>query len=107
MRRLRSVALATLAMSTALIATPFSQSGAALIPDPGVKGCDILVTAPVGHSCMLPWPNDAFTVAAKTTTGRRINISATLDPANKSGVHVNPKAQNLNDGFSPGSVILV
>ena len=107
MRRLRSVALATLAMSTALIATPFSQSGAALIPDPGVKGCDILVTAPVGHSCMLPWPNDAFTVAAKTTTGRRINISATLDPVNKSGVHVNPKAQNLNDGFSPGSVILV
>ncbi len=107
MRRIRTFAMVGAMASLSLISTPLALSGASVAADPAVKGCDVLVTAPAGHACMLPWPNDAFTVAAKTPTGRRINISATLDPANKSGVHVNPKAQNLNDGFSAGSVILV
>ena len=107
MRRFRSLAAATVALSTALIATPLSFSGAATAPDPGVKGCDVLVTAPSGHSCLLPWPNDAFTVAAKTATGRKVSLPAALTPANKSGVRVNPTAENLNDGFSAGSLIMV
>jgi hypothetical protein len=76
------------------------------IPDPAVDGCDVLLNAPVGHDCLLPWPNDAFTVAAPTTTGRRLNISSKVDPTNIHGVHVDTTAQNKADGFSPGSAIL-
>ena len=69
-------------------------------------GCDVLLHAPAGHDCLLPWPNDAFTVPAHTSTGRQLNISSAVDPANIGGVHVDTTHQNDNDGFSPGSVIL-
>ena len=81
-------------------------AAAAAVPEPGVSGCDVLLAAPAGHHCLLPWPNDAFTVHASTSTGRRLNISSNLDPANKSGVHVNTAAENKGDGFSPGSLIM-
>ena len=70
------------------------------------NGCDVLLTAPVGHHCLLPWPNDAFTVPSNTATGRRLNISSGVDPANVAGVHVGTTYQNQGDGFSPGSVIM-
>ncbi len=76
------------------------------MPDAAVSGCDVLQTAPAGHDCLLPWPNDAFTVAARTSTGRRLNISAKVDPTNVHGVHVDTTAQNKADGFSPGSLIM-
>ncbi len=76
------------------------------MPDPAVNGCDVLLTAPVGHDCLLPWPNDAFTVPANTMTGRRLNISSSVDPQNVNGVHVDTTAQNAADGFSPGGAIL-
>src|SRR4051812_8498700 len=82
-------------------------TGTPRLPDPAVHGCDVLLSAPVGHDCLLPWPNDAFTVAAPTTTGRRLDISPAVDPANTNGKHVDTNAQNRGDGFSPGSVILV
>jgi len=75
--------------------------------DPGVRGCDVLLTAPVGHDCLLPWPNNAFTVASKrTVTGRRLSISSSLDPTNVRGVHASTTYANQGDGFSPGSVIM-
>ncbi len=76
------------------------------MPDATVNGCDVLLAAPVGHDCLLPWPNDAYTVPAHTTTGRQLNISSTLDPANVKGVHVDTTAQNHEDGFSPGALIM-
>jgi len=76
------------------------------VPEPGVTGCDVLLSAPVGHDCLLPWPNDAFTAAASTPTGRKLNISSTVDPANVKGVHIDTAPQNLGDGFSPGSLIM-
>jgi hypothetical protein len=78
----------------------------AAVPEPGVPGCDVLLTAPVGHHCLLPWPNDAFTVAASTPTGRKLNISSTVDPSNINGVHVDTTAENQGDGFSPGALIM-
>jgi hypothetical protein len=80
---------------------------ASTVPNPGVTQCDSLVTTPVGHSCLLPWPNNAFTKAAKTLTGRLVDISATATPMNKSGVHISPTYQDQNDGFSPGSVVMI
>ena len=77
------------------------------VPSPTVNGCDVLLTAPAGHHCLLPWPNDAFTVASQaTTTGRRLDISPKVTPTNVKGVHVDTASQNQADGFSPGSVIM-
>ncbi len=60
---------------------PGGVAGAkATMPDAAVSGCDVLLTAPVGHHCLLPWPNDAFTIAAPTSTGRRLNVSSKVDP---------------------------
>jgi len=85
---------------------PGATAAAVAVPEPGVTGCDVLLTAPAGHHCLLPWPNDAFTVHASTSTGRRLNISATVDPANKQGAHVKTASENQGDGFSPGSLIM-
>ena len=87
-----------MAVPAAVAATP---------PDAAVKGCDVLVTTPADHSCLLPWPNDAFTKKASTLTGRQLNIPATGTPANTSGKHIDPTYQNLNSGFSPGSQIVI
>jgi hypothetical protein len=76
------------------------------MPDAAVHGCDVLLTAPAGHDCLLPWPNDAFTVPAHTVTGRRLDISSKVDPTNIKGVHVDTTAQNQADGFSPGALIM-
>ena len=99
-------------MCTALVvmaggcATSSPEAAAATLR-PGVKGCDVLLTAPVGHDCLLPWPNNAFTVASKkTVTGRKLAISSRVDPTNVKGVHPSTKYVNQGDGFSPGSVIM-
>jgi hypothetical protein len=77
-----------------------------VMPDAAVHGCDALLEAPTDHHCLLPWPNDAFTRHANTSTGRRLDISSEVDPANKDGVHIDATAQNHADGFSPGSMIM-
>jgi hypothetical protein len=74
----------------------------ALTTDP--VACDPLG----GDRCMLPFPNDHFTVSDRSTaTGRRVQLAPTTTPANAGGVHVDPTELNRNDGFSPGSAIAV
>ena len=104
---LSSVVLAGLLVPLCLTVAAPASAAASTMPDPGVAKCDALVTTPVGHECLLPWPNNAFTKAAKTATGRLLNIAPTATPKNKSSVHINPKYQNQNDGFSPGSVVMI
>jgi hypothetical protein len=61
-----------------------------------------------GEHCMLPFPNDYFTVAdRRTATGRRVDLDREATPANAGGVHIDPTELNRNDGFSPGSTIAV
>jgi hypothetical protein len=58
-------------------------------------------------ACLLPFPNDTFTVADPTTdTGRRVNFSPLAMPRNTAGKPVDPTEFNRNDGFSPGSPVL-
>ncbi len=76
------------------------------------------VPAPVGEvagvcdpidpaHCLLPFPNDHFTVAdVSTATGRRVNLSALALPTNVAGKPWDPTEWNRNDGFSPGTPIL-
>ena len=59
------------------------------------------------RDCLLPWPNDGFTVPDETTaTGRRLAIQDETAPTNEDGVYIDVTDQNRADGFSPGSVIL-
>src|SRR3954451_13245404 len=63
---------------------------------------------PTDHAaCLLPFPNDTFTVAAPTTkTGRRVNISPLATPRNVAGKPIDPTEFNRNDGWSPGATLL-
>jgi hypothetical protein len=65
--------------------------------------CDPLDKA----ACLLPFPNDAFTRADKSTdTGRRLALRVALMPRNDKKKPIDPAPYNAFDGFSPGSVIL-
>jgi hypothetical protein len=59
------------------------------------------------RACLLPWPNNAFTVPDPTTpTGRRLAMHPESPPRNADGVPIDVTDQNRADGFSPGSAIL-
>lgn len=60
------------------------------------------------EQCLLPFPNDYFTVADESTpTGRRVALVAESLPANIAGDHIDPTEWNRLDGFSPGAPLLV
>src|SRR5690606_34916982 len=94
---------------TTAIAAPFLV--AALIPSaaaappgpPPAEGCDPFDSA----ACVLPFPNDYFTVPdSSTDTGLRVAFADDALPANALGRHIDPTEWNRNDGFSPGSPVL-
>jgi hypothetical protein len=60
-----------------------------------------------GARCLLPFPNDYFTVRDRSAeTGRRVDFATDATPANTAGVHIDPTELNRNDGFSPGSALV-
>ena len=82
-------------------------------PSETISPLEVYLTGPLvcdpldERACLLPWPNDAFTVADPSTpTGRRLAIVADSTPMNADGVSIDPTDQNRADGFSPGSSIL-
>ncbi len=84
---------------------------AELMPDTIARGCDFLDPS----SCLLPFPNDYFTVKAgdgtpqsvvKGGTGRRVNFNPLAMPRNAEGKPIDPTEWNRNDGFSPGQMIV-
>jgi hypothetical protein len=69
---------------------------------PTEQRCD-----PIGARCLLPLPNDHFTVADATTpTKRRLAIARASMPANKKGVRIDVTDQDRADGWSPGSTMM-
>lgn len=56
--------------------------------------------------CLFPFPNDYFTVADATPTGRRVNLSREAMPANYAGVRADPTRWNQADGWSVGPMLL-
>jgi hypothetical protein len=57
--------------------------------------------------CLLPWPNNYFTIAyPSTATGIRLNVSPLATPRNAAGAPIDPSDWNRLDGFSPGSQIV-
>ncbi len=58
--------------------------------------------------CLLPFPSDYFTVKDPSTpTGLRVDLPVSVMPKNASGVPIDPTAFNRNDGFSPGTPLLL
>ena len=71
------------------------------------NGCEFIAD-PTSGVCMLPFPDDYYTVADPTShTGRRVHFSDEGLPANAEDAHIEAGPYNASDGFSPGSVILV
>jgi hypothetical protein len=71
------------------------------------ENCDFIAD-PGNPLCMLPFPDDYYTVADPSSpTGRRVYFKAAGMPANVLGTHVDPTPYNASDGFSPGSAILL
>ena len=56
--------------------------------------------------CLFPWPNDHFTKAAATPTGRQLDLNSQSVPKNKEDVPIDPTDQNRGDGFSPGNMMV-
>ena len=58
--------------------------------------------------CLFPYPDNRLTRADRTSaTKLRVSLPAAAMPANTKGVRVNPGAWNRNDGFSPGSAVVL
>src|SRR5215469_11684193 len=58
--------------------------------------------------CLLPFPNNLYTRPDKTSvTGLRLNLPAKAMPVNKNGIAISPAPYDHNDGFSPGSAIVL
>lgn len=104
---------AILVASACLVSASCSDSGAPGAPPvtPESLGidaatadrCDVL--AP--ERCLLPFPNDFFTVADATSpTGRRVALDRESMPANSAGIHIEPTQWNRNDGWSPGTPVI-
>jgi hypothetical protein len=70
----------------------------------GASACDPLG----GATCMAPFPSDYYTVVDRSLPSvRHVDFPETAMPANRLGMHIDPTPYGRNDGFSPGSSILV
>jgi hypothetical protein len=99
-RRLIGIALAGLVLGVA--AAP-----AAALDLRRARACDF-IGQQKGSLCLLPFPNDYYTVKDRTTaTGRRVHFRAASMPENSAGKPIDPRPYNLNDGFSPGQTIML
>jgi hypothetical protein len=91
------------AVLTALAASIAVAPSPALAKAPGAA-CQPYGTAP----CLLPFPDNRLTVTDKASrTGLRVALPASAMPVNTSGTRVSPGPYDGNDGFSPGSAIVV
>jgi hypothetical protein len=86
-----------------VMATSMPQAAAADPVQEAAEVCDPIDTS----ACLLPWPNDYFTIADPgTATGLRLNVSPLATPRNAAGAPIDPSDWNRLDGFSPGSQIV-
>ncbi len=71
------------------------------------EDCDF-IAQPRNHVCMLPFPDNYYTVADPSSpTGLRVDFKTAGMPANTHEEHIEAEPYDVSDGFSPGSVILV
>jgi hypothetical protein len=105
MLRRRTAAFAAIAATilAVLPATLTSSAGAARARKPAAD-CQPFGKTP----CLLPFPNNLYTRRDRSTaTGLRVNLPAKAMPANSKGQRMSVAQYNRNDGFSPGSAMIV
>jgi len=77
----------------------------------GIVVLAVLLIAPPGAAAaggLLPWPNDLYTRADKSSdTGRRLAVQRSQMPRSAKGVPIDPAPYNASDGFSPGQTIVI
>lgn len=85
--------------------TPGSSCGGTAVCQPDCTcPCDSLDQS----VCLFPFPSDYQSVADPgTDTGRRVHYAVASMPTNASNVPIVPTDYNLNDGYSPGSSMLL
>ncbi|WP_034592994.1 hypothetical protein [Hamadaea tsunoensis] len=99
------VVLALVAVTGLVLAGPAAAGPPAAPPQHApYAACDPLDPT----ACLLPFPNDLFTVRDRSSaTGLRVHFEQSSMPASVAGVHIDPTEWNRQDGFSPGTPILV
>jgi hypothetical protein len=87
-----------------MVAPPAIAHGRVIARDKTHRGpCDPIDPT----ACLLPFPNDFFTVPDATTdTGLRVHLDAAGMPRNAQATPIDPSEWNRNDGFSPGAEIV-
>ena len=102
--------MAVLALATVLlsgIGVASAKAPETLPPIETNENCEFIAN-PGNPVCMLPFPDDYYTVSdPSSATGRRVNFKTEGMPANAFGTHIEAAPYNASDGFSPGSVILL
>lgn len=97
----------TAGLGTVLVVSgpaPAASSGAGADTSPPPAACDPLDPT----QCLLPFPDNYFTVRDPgSPTGRRVDFPVADMPRNNHGVPIDPTAFNRNDGFSPGTPVLL
>ncbi|MGW4498928.1 hypothetical protein ACWENR_09955 [Micromonospora sp. NPDC004336] len=103
-KRLRLAVSALITAGAVLLGAAAAAAPPAAHPSASGGACDPIDPT----ACLLPFPNDFFTVPDRTSaTGKRVRFAASAMPANVTGTPIDPTEWNRQDGFSPGSPILV
>lgn len=90
--------------SAAVLATLLASGAGAAGPSRPAAECQPFAATP----CLLPFPNNLFTRPDRSTpTGLRLRLPAAAMPVNTKGQRVVTAEYNRNDGFSPGSAMIV
>jgi hypothetical protein len=104
------IALASLAVAVAMLAAPAVVGAKPNLPQIDLSNADRcdFIASPGNRLCLLPFPDDYYTVRDRhTATGRRVDLQTGAMPANVDGAHIDAAPYNLNDGFSPGQPIVL
>jgi hypothetical protein len=108
-----ALAVIGLAMQASVASAMPAQGGArvrpqATLPTIEIKeGCEFIAN-PGSPDCMLPFPDDYYTVPdASSETGRKVDFKTEAMPANRHGEHIEAEPYDASNGFSPGSTILL
>jgi hypothetical protein len=97
------VAVLGVLVATALTVALISVAGATPTTKPA-SDCQPFSSAP----CLLPFPNNLFTRRDRSSpTGVRVQLPASVMPVNTKGQRISTAEYNRNDGFSPGSAMIL
>ncbi len=102
-KRIMRAAVAGTVPVLALVTLVISGAGATPTAKPAVD-CQPFSGTP----CLVPFPNNLFTRPDRSSpTGLRVQLPASAMPVNTKGQAISTAEYNRNDGFSPGSAMIV